>query len=59
VQCRMDRARILLQETASSIGQISDELGYQDVGYFSRQFKQRTGRSPLDFRRLGDVRNSI
>jgi AraC-like DNA-binding protein len=35
----------------SSIAQIASALGFEDVGYFSRFIKQRTGMSPMGFRR--------
>lgn len=48
---RIERAGDLLRETAMSIGEIADRLGYDDVYHFSRQFKQKTGLSPSRFRR--------
>ena len=43
---KMDRARILLQNTDLSISDISTHLGYHDQGYFSRIFKKYEGVSP-------------
>jgi AraC family transcriptional activator of pobA len=37
--------------STNSIAQIACALGFEDVGYFSRFIKQRTGRSPMGFRR--------
>ena len=51
VQVRIDRARRLLTSTDMSMSQIADALGYQDVFYFSRQFKQKTGMPPSEYRR--------
>ncbi|RMD75443.1 MAG: AraC family transcriptional regulator, partial [Lentisphaerae bacterium] len=34
-----------------TISEIATNLGYRDVSYFSRQFKDETGMSPLAFRR--------
>ena len=51
VQARVDRARQLLSESGLTVSQIADVLGYRDVYFFSRQFKQRTGRSPSAYRR--------
>lgn len=59
LQIRMDRARLLLRESLLSVGEISEELGYKDVGYFSRQFKQRTGISPLVYRTSGAAASGI
>jgi AraC-like DNA-binding protein len=51
VQARVQRARQLALETDMSISQIADALGYRDVHFFSRQFKQWTGQSPGSLRR--------
>jgi AraC-like DNA-binding protein len=50
VQCRMDRARDLLRFTTCSIGEIADQLGYQDQGYFCRQFTEECGQPPSQWR---------
>jgi AraC-like DNA-binding protein len=51
LQARMERARILLDETTMPIGQIALALGYEDMFLFSRQFKQQYGYSPRKTRR--------
>lgn len=48
-RCRLAQARLL--ETNETIDEISEHLGYDDVAYFSRQFKAITGMSPSRFRR--------
>ncbi|PAW78189.1 MAG: hypothetical protein B9S32_08315 [Verrucomicrobia bacterium Tous-C9LFEB] len=53
VETRLARARHLLRETPLSIGEIAERLDYADVYFFSRQFKQKTGVSPLAYRRNG------
>ena len=50
-RCRMERARTLLKDSAMSVTEIADALGYGDVYFFSRHFKQATGASPLAWRR--------
>lgn len=50
IQARVDRAHQLLTETTMSVTQIAGALGYTDVPYFSRQYKQRTGTSPRNAR---------
>lgn len=54
-QYRLDllitEARHKLGNTDMPIKQIADELGYQDVYYFTRQFTQTVGISPARFRR--------
>ena len=46
IQTRLERARLLIEETDMSLGQIAEVLGYQDVAYFSRQYKRYMGQSP-------------
>jgi len=46
----IDRACELMQLGHLSDRQIADRLGFCDEFYFSRRFKQVTGRSPRDFR---------
>ncbi|MEV6282219.1 AraC family transcriptional regulator [Kribbella sp. NPDC051770] len=50
IQARIDRAHQLLTESGMTVTQTAAALGYTDVPYFSRQYKQRTGRSPSDDR---------
>ncbi|HET8886705.1 MAG TPA: helix-turn-helix domain-containing protein [Salinimicrobium sp.] len=45
-------AKNLLYESDLPIGEIAFELGFSDQAYFSRLFKQLTGTSPHDFRRM-------
>jgi len=51
VRLRLERAMTLLHDSSQTIGQIADVVGYRDVGFFSRQFKQKVGVSPAHFRR--------
>ena len=51
VNARIERARQLLAESDLTIGMIADALGFQDIFFFSRQFRQRTGQTPTEFRR--------
>lgn len=51
IQARIERARQLLSESSLSIGMIASALGYDDVFFFSRQFKEKTGISPSEYRR--------
>lgn len=48
---KMAAARGLLAETALPVGEIANQLGYRDVYYFSRQFRQEVGVSPSRYRR--------
>lgn len=48
---RLDRAKQLLRETNMPIYKISEEIGYTDSFYFTRQFRKDTGMSPREFRK--------
>lgn len=51
VEHRVHLAQQLLLSTDKSLQLVADELGYEDMGYFSRQFKKMTGLSPSAFRK--------
>jgi len=59
IERRMAQARILLMETAQTVRQIAESLGYADAGYFTRQFRQFHGVSPQAWRQdsVADVTN--
>ena len=48
---RIDRAIHMLKDTAMSIQAISKTVGFSDPYYFSRLFKQVTGKTPSEYRR--------
>ena len=48
---RIERAKILLQNSTLSIRQISYSTGFQDELYFSKVFKKITGKSPSEYRK--------
>ncbi|HEX2950241.1 MAG TPA: AraC family transcriptional regulator [Armatimonadota bacterium] len=50
-QARIDAAKSLLYISNYSIGRIAELLGYRDIFFFSRQFREKTGMSPSAFRR--------
>lgn len=47
---RLSHARHLLRESSLGVGEIAERLGYRDVYFFSRQFRQKCGVSPMHFR---------
>lgn len=51
IQAKIDRACQLLAESNLTIGAISEVVGFQDIFYFSRQFKQKIGESPSQYRK--------
>jgi AraC family transcriptional regulator of arabinose operon len=50
IHSRLDRARQLLLETDMDLASIAEALGYQDIYFFSRQFKAVTGFAPSHLR---------
>ncbi len=50
---RMVQARQLLKESAHSVKQIAEEIGYADAGYFTRQFRKLHGVTPRAWRKHG------
>ncbi len=50
IERRMAQARQLLANTAESIKQIADSIGYADAGYFTRQFRKLHGVTPQMWR---------
>ena len=51
VHRRLQKARELLENTSLSISQIAFDTGFTDSNYFSRRFRQETGKSPRDYRK--------
>ncbi|ASS69118.1 response regulator [Paenibacillus sp. RUD330] len=47
---RMEKARELLGDPELRLQDLSGKVGYQDVKYFSRLFKQKTGMTPSAYR---------
>ena len=50
LRLRVERAKILLQNTDRSMQEICGDLGFGSASYFSAQFRRFTGLSPRDFR---------
>jgi len=47
---RLHKARHLLEETEATISEVAYDVGFNDVGYFSRVFRKEFGASPRAFR---------
>jgi len=47
---KMERAKILFQNSEIKNYEVADQLGYKDVEYFSKVFKKYTGTTPSEFR---------
>ena len=54
LNCKMIHARRLLESSPLQIGEIANTLGYRDIYFFSRQFKQFFGSAPSAYRRSLD-----
>ncbi len=55
---RIQRAKYLLENTSQSITSIAISCGFSDVNYFSRVFRQETGKSPRTYRRSAHGKTS-
>lgn len=55
LQCKIARARRLLAETDLTIKMIAHRVGYSDVYYFSRHFRQLVGVPPALYRKSGHM----
>ncbi len=51
VSCRIDHAKKLLMNPELSVVDVADMCGFDDPYYFSRLFKNHTGKSPSAFRK--------
>lgn len=49
-ECRIEKAKVLIQDPRKSIKEISFDVGYHDPNYFSKVFKKSTGVSPMTYR---------
>ncbi|ANE46119.1 chemotaxis protein CheY [Paenibacillus swuensis] len=50
IKTRIERAEHLLHDAGMNVTEVADALGYRDIFFFSRQFKQYTGKSPSEIR---------
>jgi AraC-like DNA-binding protein len=51
INARLARARQLLVESEFTVGAVAEAVGFRNIFFFSRQFRQRTGQTPSEFRR--------
>ncbi len=51
IHARVERAKMLLATTSRSLASVAERVGYRDVFFFSRQFKQHTGIPPGAYRK--------
>lgn len=50
ISARIETARRRLTDTRISVRDLAENLGYQNVTHFCRQFRQRTGMTPSQYR---------
>lgn len=50
-ELRMERARELLKDPKVKIYEVAGQVGYRYIPYFSRQFKETFGMTPMEFRK--------
>lgn len=55
---RIEKAKKLLTQTKCDIEEISNAVGYENQGKFAVMFREQTGVSPLEYRRLNKTKPS-
>lgn len=53
---KIAKAKVLLQNTSKSFTDISDELGFSSINYFSKLFKLKTGMTLTEFSKISSKR---
>lgn len=51
ITLRMEKAKELLRDSKLKIYEIAEQVGYRYLPYFSRQFKEAYGMTPIEYRR--------
>jgi AraC-like DNA-binding protein len=49
---RIEKSKVLIENTELNIGEIAQEVGYYDQNYFTRLFKKKEGLTPLEYKKL-------
>jgi two-component system response regulator YesN len=49
-ELRIEQSKKLLRDSQLKIYEIAEQVGYQDLQYFGKLFKKRTGQTPKEFR---------
>jgi len=55
LQCRMEKAKKLLQNNVESIGSLCDQIGISNPSYFAHLFKEYTGKLPSEYKKEFDA----
>jgi len=48
----MTKAKELIRSTKMPVGEVAYAVGMENLGYFTRQFKQQEGMTPQEYRKL-------
>jgi AraC-like DNA-binding protein len=56
---RLERAARLLARTDRDVTEVSAAVGFESLGSFSRLFRRELGRSPREFRKIGEAALSL
>ena len=51
MEVRLSKATDLLAQTGLSVGEIASRTGFNQQSYFGRRFKEKTGMTPLEYRK--------
>ncbi|GGY91634.1 helix-turn-helix domain-containing protein [Novosphingobium colocasiae] len=51
MRARLDRARLMLEQSDTPMARIADALGFTSQSHFTRAFRQFAGETPSDFRK--------
>ena len=51
MEARLSKAAELLTQTGLSVGEIASRTGFNQQSYFGKCFKEKTGMTPLEYRR--------
>ena len=51
LKTRLLSAKQLLAKTKRSVSEISEDCGFSSISYFCRIFREKEGRSPLEYRK--------
>jgi YesN/AraC family two-component response regulator len=55
IYLRINRAKELMRSNRYPIGEIAYAVGIENLGYFTRLFKQQEGMTPQEYRKLWPV----
>ena len=59
IEKKLERARRLLLETDMPVSDLAFESGFENTAHFNRIFKQKSGMTPLHYRKLGQEKAAI